>query len=269
VISAFVLVTRVSFIAMPTYTATGLIVHRINLGETDRIVTLFTREQGKLSAVAKGARRPKTRFGGMTELFMVSRFLLATGKSLDIVTQCEITQSFSALRMDLNLLARATYFCELLDRLTPERDEVTAPELFDLTVAALELLQRAPDAPDVAVHAYELHLLTAIGYEPELHSCVRCGLPIERFPVGFSPSLGGVLCPADRSRADDAVLLHQEALSLLQTLAEADTETILSLRPDRRAAAEVAKALRWYIRFRTERDLKSADFLDQIRAAGS
>lgn len=251
---------------MATYTATGIVLHRINLGEADRILTLFTREQGKLSAVAKGARRPKSQFGGMTELFMVSKFLMATGKSLDIVTQCEITQSFSALRMDLNLLARATYFCELLDRLTPERYEVSAPELFDLTVAALELLLHAIEAPDMAVHAYELHLLTALGYEPALDNCVRCGLPMERFPVGFSPSLGGVLCPADRYRADDSIPLHRESLELLQTLANSDTDTLLALRPDARTSAEVAKALRWYIRFRTERDLKSADFLDQIRA---
>lgn len=254
---------------MATYTANGIVLHRINLGEADRIVTLFTREHGKLSAVAKGARRARSQFAGVTELYMVARFLLATGKNLEVVTQCEITRSFSGLRDDLDLLARATYFCELLDRLTPERYEVTAPELFDLTVAGLELLAQAKDAPDVAVHTYELHLLAALGYEPTLDQCVRCGLPLERFPIGFSPSQGGALCPADRYRADDAVPLSRDALHLLQTLVRADNAALLALRPDRKTAAEVAKALRWYIRFRTERDLKSADFLDQIRAIQS
>jgi DNA repair protein RecO (recombination protein O) len=254
---------------MPTYTANALVLHRINLGEADRIVTLFTREHGKLSAVGKGARRPRSQFAGTTELFIVSRMLLATGKTLDVITQAEILRSFSALRMNLDLLARATYFCELLDRLTPERYEVSAPELFDLTVAALELLEHATEAPDVAVHAYELNLLTALGYEPALENCVRCGLPLDRFPVGFSPSLGGVLCYADRHRADDARPLTEESLTLLQTLASSDPATLLALRPNARAAADVAKALRWYIRFRTERDLKSADFLDQIRAVGN
>lgn len=254
---------------MPTYTANAIVLHRLNLGEADRIVTLYTREHGKLSAVAKGARRAKSQFGGVTELFMVARMLLATGKNLEVISQCEITRSFSGLRSDLDMLARATYFCELLDRLTPERYEVTAPELFDLTTAALELLEQATAAPDMAVHAYELHLLTALGYEPTLDQCVRCGLPLERFPIGFSPSQGGTLCPADRFRADDAFALSRDALHLLQTLIQADNAEILALRPDRKTAAEVAKALRWYIRFRTERDLKSADFLDQIRALQS
>src|SRR5215468_2707066 len=103
---------------MPAYTTTGLVLHRLNLGETDKILTLYTREHGKLSAVAKGARRAGSRLSGATELFTDSKFLLATGKTLDIVTQCEIRESFPALRNDLERLARATYFCELLDRMT-------------------------------------------------------------------------------------------------------------------------------------------------------
>ena len=66
---------------MPTYTATGLVLHRLNLGETDKILTLYTHERGKISAVAKGARRATSRLSGATELFTLSRFLLATGKS--------------------------------------------------------------------------------------------------------------------------------------------------------------------------------------------
>src|SRR5579862_3611183 len=99
---------------MPTYTADSLVLHRLNLGENDRILTLYTREHGKLSAVAKGARRATSRLVGATELFTQARVLLATGRSLDILTQCEIRASFPALRNDLERLARATYLCELL-----------------------------------------------------------------------------------------------------------------------------------------------------------
>ncbi|HZP84032.1 MAG TPA: DNA repair protein RecO [Chthonomonadaceae bacterium] len=252
---------------MPVYKATGLVLHRLNLGETDKILTLYTRENGKLSAVAKGARRATSRLSGATELFTLSRLLLATGKSLDIITQCEIQESFPALRDDLALLARATYFCELLDRLTLERDATASEELLDLTVSALYLLQRATTYPDSIVHSYELHLLSALGYAPVLDRCVRCGNPLERRQVGFSPSLGGTLCSADRYRTDDAIPLSPEAVAILQTLLSAEPETLLTLHPAPKIAAEIDKALRWYIRYRVERDLKSADFLDQLRAA--
>lgn len=252
---------------MPTYTATGIVVHRLNLGETDKILTLYSREHGKLSAVAKGARRPGSRLSGATELFTVSKALLATGKSLDIVTQAEVTDSFPELRVDLGLLTRATYFCELLDRFTLEHDALAAEELFDLTVSALRLLEQAGDYPDGVVHAYELHLLGALGYAPALDRCVRCGNELERRQVGFSPSLGGTLCSADRYRAEDALPLSHEAVLLLQTLLRAESEALHALAPAPKVAAEVARVLRWYIRFRADRDLKSADFLDQLRAS--
>ena len=252
---------------MPSYSATGLVIHRLNLGETDKIVTVFTREHGKLSAVVKGARKAGSRLSGATELFTQSRFLLASGRSLDIVTQCEIDAAFSDLRMDLERLARASYYCELLDRVTLEREEQTSEELFDITVAALRDLQRADsDRLDLAVHAYELRLLDALGYAPVLDRCVRCGGPLYGKSSGFSPALGGTLCAADRFKADDAQGISAQAIGLLQVLARWERSEWPDA-PPAKTAAELNRALRWYIRSRIERDLKSADFLDQLRAA--
>lgn len=252
---------------MPSYKATGIVIHRTSLGETDKIVTLYTGEHGKLSAVAKGARRPGSRISGATELFVASRLLLATGKSLDIVSQCEVTDTFPDLRGDLGKLARATYMCELLDRLTVEHDATSACELLDLTVSALRLLERADGYPDAVVHAYELHLLVAQGYAPVFDRCVRCGEPLAARAVGFSASLGGTVCTADRQFADDAMTLSTEAIEVLRTLAEGETSALFDLRPTPKTAAQLARALRWYIRYRVDRELKSAQFLDQIRAA--
>ncbi len=252
---------------MPSYNATSLVLHRLDLGEADRILTLFTREKGKVSAIAKGARRAASRLSGATELFIQARVQLGVGRSLDVISQCEIQQTFAPLRMDLQRLARATYFCELLDRFTGDRDEASSQELFDLTVGALLLLQRAGDYPDAVVHAYELQLLGAAGYAPVLDRCVACGAPLAARGAGFSPALGGIVCPADRARAHDSVPLSPEAVTTLQQLQAPDPETILGLHPSARAAAETAKALRWFVQFRAERNLKSADFLDQLRAS--
>ena len=255
---------------MPSYSANGLVLHRINLGETDKIVTLYTRELGKISAVAKGARKGNSRLSGATELFTLSRFLLGTGKSLDIVQQCEISAAFSSLRLDLERMARATYFCELLDRFTAERDASSSAELLDLTVSALRLLeQAAPQILDLAVHAYELRLLDTLGYAPVLTHCVRCGEPIHGRQIGFSPALGGVLCAFDRFKADDAQALSGEAAAMLQMLGTEEPEAWRTQTVTPKIAADMARALRWYIRARTERNLKSADFLDSLRAGQS
>ncbi len=250
---------------MPSYSAQGLVIHRLNLGETDKIITIFTREFGKLSAVAKGARKAGSRLSGATELFTQSRFLLASGRSLDIVTQCEMDAAYNDLRDDLERLARALYYCELLDRFTLERDALTSEELFDLTVDALQRLQQsALERLDLAVHAYELRLLDALGYAPVLDRCVRCEGPLYGKFSGFSPALGGTLCAADRYKAEDAQSLTPAAIALLQTLAQPESD--LPPAPDAKTAAELNRALRWYLRSRTERDLKTADFLDQLRS---
>ncbi len=253
---------------MPHYNATALVLHRTDLGENDRILTLFTRERGKLGAVAKGSRKAGSRLSGATELFMTLRLQLAEARSLDIITQCEITDTHGALRRSLDLLARATYLCELLDRITEERDTLTSEELYDLTLSALTLLGKAETYPDGILHAYELRLLEAIGYAPVLDHCVKTGAALERRTVGFSPSLGGTVGASERYGVQDSVPLSPEALHLMQACAREESEALLTLAPSKKAEAEAAKALRWYIRFRIHRDLRSAEFLDQIRAAG-
>lgn len=254
---------------MPPYHATGLVLRRTLLGENDKILTLLTREHGKLRAVAKGARRPGSRLSGVTEPFTVSRFYIASARSLDIVTQCEIIEAFSDLRLDFDRLVRATYVCDLMDAVTHDRDCAASDTLFDVSVAALKLLERS-DAPlDVMVYAFELRVLAAAGYAPALQECVRCGAPAGALAAGFSPRLGGVLCATHRFAAEDALPLSREALQLLRTLADAAPEELIGFRAAGGALSQAAAALRWFVQTRVDRPLKSAEFLDAVRAASA
>src|SRR5256885_1777053 len=107
---------------MPIYKVNAIVLRRMDLGETDRILRLLTRECGRVDVVAKGARRGTSRLSGATELFTHSRMMLATGKTLDIVSQCEIRESFPPLRSNLPSLSRAAYLCELVERFMEERE---------------------------------------------------------------------------------------------------------------------------------------------------
>ncbi|HEV2472680.1 MAG TPA: DNA repair protein RecO [Chthonomonadales bacterium] len=250
---------------MPAYSAFALVLKRTNLGETDRILTLLTREHGKLKAVAKGSRRSRSRLSGATELFTAVRMLLATGKSLDIVTQAEITDSFPSLRQDIDRLARATYLCEFLDRFTEERDAAAGQELFDIALRGLHQLSAQGADMDLVVHFCELRMLAALGYLPELQRCVRCGASLTGRSSGFSPSLGGALCGNHRFEAEDAVALSRGAVEVMLALVENDQPDLSPISPGE--SAEIDRALRWYIRYRADRPLRAADFLDQLRAA--
>ena len=252
---------------MASYTVNGLVIHRVNTGETDRILTLYTREKGKLSAIAKSSRAAKSRSSGATELFTASKYLLGEGKSLDVVSQIEIKNAFVHLRNDLDRISRATYFCELLDGFTIAHDSSNCEALYDLSVAALALLEEENSYQDGVVHAFELRLLEAQGYAPELSQCVKCGEETGFRSTGYSPSAGGVLCAKDRFQSEDSFSLMPETLELLRLLQTSKRSVLLSLSPNQQVAAEVAKVLRRTIREHTDRELKSARFLDSLRAS--
>ena len=124
------------------YRAEGIVLRRIAVGEADRIVTLFTREHGKIQVIAKGSRRLLSRFAGATEPFVHLRTLLAVGQNLDVLTQAEVQNAFPRLRDDLARLGYAAYFVELVDASVAERQP--QPEIWDLLLAALTVVEVSP-----------------------------------------------------------------------------------------------------------------------------
>lgn len=249
---------------MPSTTTTGIVLYRTDTGEYDRILTVYTLDSGKISCIARGARKASSKFSGLTEPFTLATMHLATGRSFFIVTQAEIKNAYTALRNDIQRLARAVYFCDLLDHTTAYHDNSNSTALLALITHALQLLAQPNPYLDGVVHAFEIHLLAAQGYAPALDNCVVCGTSESR-NFGFSPNLGGLVCSADRFRTEDALPLSSDALDTLRILEAGDTKSILSLQPDLKLRSDVAKVMRWFLRAKIESNLKSADFLDNLR----
>jgi DNA repair protein RecO (recombination protein O) len=245
------------------YRAHGIVLRRINLGETDKILTLLTREKGKLSAVAKGARRPASRLAGATELFNYCRAILAVGQNLDVLTQAEVRQSFPRLRTDLEKITAASYMTELVDHFTEER--LPHQEVFDLLLSGLYVLNTQDDA-GLLVAGFSLQLLAAAGYTPSLQACARC----RRADVGFtafSATIGGVVCRDCRASVKDSMYMAPESLEAVRALLAWELPRAARLEISDRARAQVLKLVRAFLLFRSERPLKSARFLDELLAA--
>ncbi|CCW34386.1 DNA replication and repair protein RecO [Chthonomonas calidirosea] len=252
---------------MPTYTAQALVLHRRSLGEHDRILTLFTKEHGKISAVAKGSQRTTSRLVGATEPFTHVRLLLATARSLDIITQCEIVNAYPALRTDIERLSRAAYICDLLDAFSHPHDASSSEAVFELTCAALFLLTQPSAWLDSIIYAYDIRLLEILGYAPALEYCAHCGEPLQEPPFGFSPAAGGALCARCRHTSLDVFPLPADTLIALQTLRTAPPEALLHYLPPKTVVSSIERALRSFIRFRAERPLHTVEFLDSLRIA--
>jgi len=250
---------------VPLYSTNAIVTHRTNFGETDRLVTLYTRERGKISTIAKGARKPISRLSGATELLTYGRFQLATGKNLDVITQIEVKESFPRIRADLRKTAYSTYLAELIDKVVEERDP--NPDAFDLLLSALYLMER-PNDPEKIARMFDLKLMKLVGYEPTLDRCITPQKGLKPLPKGglhFSPELGGVVCRQYGPLPEDAFSVSREALSTMTTLMAADAPEIERMEIPRKTLDEISRVTRWFIRYRVERELKSLDFIQALK----
>ena len=250
---------------MPLYTVNAIVLRRMNFSETDRIVTLYTREHGKISAIAKGSRKPISRLSGATETLTYGKVALATGKNLEVITQFEVKESFPRIREDLKRLAYAGYCAELTDVLTEDRQP--SFDLFDLLLSTLYLMER-PNDPEKIAHMFELKLMKLLGYEPALDECLRCRKPLPISDLFFSPSLGGMVCRECGPLPDDAIQIPQAAIEAMRGLLEADAPEVERMEISDTAMDFIARVMRWYIRYRAEREIKSLDFLQALKVQG-
>ncbi len=249
-----------------TYRTEGIVLRRSDFGEADRLLTLFTRELGKVRAIAKGVRKPQSRKTGHVELFTRSNFLIAAGRSLDIVTQAETVDVYDGLRHDLVRTTYAAYAVELLDQFTPEGDKHIG--IYDLLVQALSWFARS-DNFLLAARFYELRLLSLNGYQPELFRCVVSQEPIVEEDQFFSAELGGLVRPAHRPADRQARPISASAVKILRYLQTRSWNTVQSLQLRRELHGELEDVLYHYITYQLERQLKSVDFLKRLRYEAS
>lgn len=250
--------------ASRTYRANAIVLKRVNIGETDRVVTLYTREKGKLSAVAKGARRAASKLAAATEPFNYGRYFVAVGKDLDVITQAEGLHSFHTIRSDLDRIAYATYLLELTNALVEERE--ANYELFDTLLSALYLLENEID-PRIVARYFDLQIMSLTGYRPELDVCLRCGATPKSEGIAFSPTLGGRACDECGPLPNDVIYLSGESVGAMRLLLRADARQVAQMNISNPIKDEISEAIRWYVRYRLDRDLKSAEFIQALAAA--
>lgn len=240
------------------YRTDAIVLRRRDLGEADRILTLFTPTRGKLRVVAKGVRRTKSRLAGHLEPFARTSLLIAQGRNLDIVTQAQLLEPFAQLRSDEARIAYTGYFADLLDLLTAEGEANEAA--YDTLVAALRAVDSGLDL-FVTARFYEMRLLGVIGFRPELYQCTTCGRELEPVRNAFGPGGGGVLCPECARAEPDSLPLSVNALKYLRLLQQEQVRLIYGLRLSEELRAEVEDAMRASLRQILQRDPPSRQVL--------
>jgi DNA repair protein RecO (recombination protein O) len=247
-----------------SFRAEALVLRHSDWGEADRLLTLFTRELGKVRAIAKGVRKIRSRKAGHLEPFTRVSLQLARGRDLLIVTQAETVDAYLPLGENLVLTGYASYVIELLDRFTYEEGENRA--LYTLLTDTLARLA-AGDWAWLVVRYYEVRLLDILGFRPELFHCVQCQEEIRAQDQFYSALAGGVLCPRCGTGIASAQPVSMAALKYFRHFQRSTYREALRVHPTPPVQAELEALIQYNVTFLLERQLNSPSFLREVRGA--
>ena len=245
-----------------SYRTQAIILGHKDYDEADRILRVFTFTKGKITAIAKGVRRIRSRKAGHLEPFTRVTLLLAKGRNMDIVTQAETVDNYPGLRTDLARIGYASYVVEILDRFTYEEGQNIA--IFRLLANTLKRLEDHPN-PTTVVHYYELRLLDLVGFRPQLFECVDCGNPIQAVDQFFSPLAGGIACPQCGRNRPEAWPIGVDTLRYFRHLQRSSWEQVSEIVIPANVEPALADLIQRYISYILERKLNSPNFIKEVQ----
>ena len=201
---------------MPLVRTRGIILRSQRWGDADRIVTLFSHNLGKIRGVARGARRMKTRFGGVLEPFGLVDVTLfqKTADALGQISQIDLVASYSAIREDLTVMTAAARMVKMVEAISVDRDP--NPGMYTALVHGLESLNPEEDVALLTL-LFQIHVLGHTGFRPQFECCTECGKPDQHHsPKWFSPPLGGVVCHECRHRGGRMLPLSKGSVAFIE-----------------------------------------------------
>jgi DNA repair protein RecO (recombination protein O) len=248
--------------------SSAVVIGRFPLGESDRVVTFFTRRFGKVRGVAKSARRLRSRFGSALEPFTLGELVFFDGGRSELVQvdHFDIVRPFAALREDLQRLGHAAWMAECVARLTAERD--ASPAIFTLLVRALGAVE-AGVAPSRVAVAFGLRYVDLLGHRLRTDACVACGRSavVAAGAVAFDVTGGGTVCPSCGTALGGVLTVDGGTLGALKRLRRA-TWNETTVLPLGRAEVELRALLEAHVASLIGQSTRSARFLREVSRVG-
>jgi DNA repair protein RecO (recombination protein O) len=245
----------------------AIVLRRVEYSEADFILTLLTPHHGKISAIAKGVRRPTSKLSGHVELYHHLHMLLRQGRNLHIVSQVELRNPFLELGVDLEHIGYASHFAELIDRFTIDNEESTAA--FYLLLAGLKWLTEPEVDLRLAARYFEIKLLEAMGYAPALFVCAMSGEQLAASDHFYSAADGGVIAyhlgkEYRQTHRNSIFYLPLAVFKILRHFMRHEWPVIRQLQISAAHHATLEQVLHATIAYVLERNLQSIAFLKQV-----
>jgi len=240
----------------------GIVLRAVDYGEGNRILSVLTKQAGKLSMMARGAKKVKSRFSAVSQPFTYGEFVIfrSSPQSMGTINSSELIRSHQRLREELVLSAYAAYLAEMTNRLVEDGERIEG--LFEQLLAAFQALEDGKDA-EVITNIYEMNMLAIAGFMPKLDACVMCGSGSAEL-IAWSVEHGGAVCRSCRFRDPQAMEAGEKVLKLLRLFQQVDLRRIGNINISAANKALVSRLIRTYMDGQLHVRWKSRDFLDQL-----
>lgn len=238
---------------------TGIVIRTTDYGESNKILTIFSSELGKIGVMARGAKKPKSRLSSISQLFTYGQFVFQKTSGLGVLNQGEVIQSFRGIRSDIFLTAYSAYIVELLDRLTEPLEKNSS--LFDILYHTLNYIDEGIDY-EILTRMFEIKMLKVAGISPEVDQCTNCGEVESNF--AFSIKEAGLLCYRCKSIDYNSIPISTAVTKMLRLFYHINLNRLGSISVREETKKQIKQVVEAYYEEYSGIHLKSKRFLNQI-----
>ncbi|MDD3183699.1 MAG: DNA repair protein RecO [Anaerostipes sp.] len=238
----------------------GLVLQTGNIGEYDKRVVLLTKERGRISAFARGAKKPTSSYAAACQPFTFGTFTLYEGKNSFNLMWSDIDYYFEKLKTDLDLIYYASYFCELASYLTRENNDEF--EILKLLYQSLRALEKKTIPEDLIRYVYEIRILACYGLAMEAFACTNCGKMDDL--IYFSSRRGGILCSECREKGEQVLTIGQSTLYTIQFILSSKITKLYTFKVSDEVLVQLKKITKSYMKEHVNYQFKSLEFLKLI-----
>lgn len=239
----------------------GVVIKEVNTGEADKIITILTKGQGKISAFAKSARRPKSSLIAGSQFLCYSDFVLFKGKDMFSINSSDVIESFYEIRNDIFKLTYSAHMVDIISDVIQENQP--AGKVLQLFLNTLHMLAKTDKSPELLTRIFEIRLLSILGYAPYVSACINCSKE-ENEDLMFSFRRCGLICSACIPQDPYAVKILPGTAKALQHMVHSKMQNLFSFNLSQDVLNELARISKRYLKDRLERDYNKLDFLKSL-----
>lgn len=247
---------------MGTYFTEGIVLKHQDFRESDRIIFLYTREYGKIKALARGSRKITSKLAGSLEPYILADFMVARGRKLDTITSSEVIRNFKKLKVDLQKVGLASYLAEVVDSSTKvHQRDVRVFKLIKEIFTHLDRDGVRVDRGSPIIWYFIWRFLAYLGYQPELYKCLICHNKILLQKNYFNLKKGGLVCQNCQPKVRGSVFVSNNAIKVLRLIIDKSWLDLEKVSIDNKTSLELDRLTKDFFNFTQEKELLLGKFL--------